>query len=142
MWCTIVLWACGMQAEFVCIYAQLIIRGWYLSRLCSSNAGLMMWNVQNRTAIYTVFVLGTINAMMNLNNSLYVALICVETNWPGSWFTMAVLCYLLNPHRGTLQTSKKRITQSEESYSTLISNPEILIMLKNIRAYTQKTNQT
>ena len=41
---------------------------------------------------------------------------------------------LLNPRRGTLQTSKKSLTQSEESYSTLISNPEILIMLKNIRA--------
>ena len=36
----------------------------------------------------------------------------------------------LNPRRGTLQTFKKSITQNEESYSTLISNPVILIMLK------------
>ena len=44
----------------------------------------------------------------------------------------SLLSYLLlNPRRGTLQTSEKSITQSEESYSTLISNPEIL-MLKNI----------
>ena len=28
--------------------------------------------------------------------------------------------------------------QSEDSYSTLISNPEILIILKNICAYIQK----
>ena len=53
-----------------------------------------------------------------------------------------MIFYLLNPRRGTLQISKKSIKQSEESYSTLISNPEILIMLKNIRAYIQKTNQT
>ena len=47
--------------------------------------------------------------------------------------------YLLNPRRGTLQTSRKSITQSEESFnSTLISNPVILIMLKNIRADIQK----
>ena len=36
-------------------------------------------------------MLCTVNAMVNLNNYTSMILICVETNWPGSWFEMVVL---------------------------------------------------
>ena len=38
-----------------------------------------------------MFVLVIINAMMNLKQFGPLVLICVETNWTGSRFTMAVL---------------------------------------------------
>ena len=38
-----------------------------------------------------MFLLDIINAMMNLEQFGPVVLICVETNWPGSRFTMTVL---------------------------------------------------
>ena len=71
----------------ICVYAPLI-RGWYLSRLCSSNAGLN-YDVKciesdSHSSIYTMFVLDTINAMMNLKQIGPLVLICVETNWAGS----------------------------------------------------------
>ena len=68
MWCTKVLWACGMQAEYMCICSN-YIRGWYLSRFCSSNADLNCdvkgIESDSDSSIYTMFVLGIINAMMN-----------------------------------------------------------------------------
>ena len=41
--------------------------------------------------IHLMLLLGIINAMMNLKQFGTLVLICVETNWPGSWFAMAVL---------------------------------------------------
>ena len=41
--------------------------------------------------IHTKFVLVIINAMINLKQFGLLVLICVETNWPGGWFAMAVL---------------------------------------------------
>ena len=38
-----------------------------------------------------MFVLVIINVMMNLKQFVPLVLICVETNWPGSWFAMAIL---------------------------------------------------
>ena len=37
-----------------------------------------------------MFVLGITNAMINLKQFGPLVLICVETNWPGSWLAMAV----------------------------------------------------
>ena len=43
-----------------------------------------------------MFVLGIINAMMNLKQFGALVLICVGTNWPSSCFAMAVVgCRLL-----------------------------------------------
>ena len=85
MWCTIVFWACGMYM------------------LHSSGAGIsvdyalamqVLWCRIYRisqSSIYTEFVLGIINATMNLKQYGPLTLICVETNQPDSWFKMAVL---------------------------------------------------
>ena len=43
------------------------------------------------SSLYTMFVLGIINAMMNLKQFDLLGIISIETNWPGSWFAMAVL---------------------------------------------------
>ena len=45
----------------------------------------------SHSSIYAMFLLGIINAMMNLNQFGHLVLICVETNWPGNLFAMAVL---------------------------------------------------
>ena len=42
-------------------------------------------------SIHTMYVLIIINAMMNLKLFGPLVLIGIEINWPGSWFTMAVL---------------------------------------------------
>ena len=42
-------------------------------------------------SIYTMFVLGNINAMIYLKQISPLVLICVETNWVGSLFAMSVL---------------------------------------------------
>ena len=47
--------------------------------------------IYSHSSIYTMFVLGIINAMMNLKQFGPLVLNCVETNWPGSWFAMVVL---------------------------------------------------
>ena len=36
------------------------------------------------SSIYTMFVLGIINAMMNVKQFVLLVLICVETQWPGT----------------------------------------------------------
>ena len=38
----------------------------------------------SHSAIYIIFVLGTINAMMNIKQFIPIVLICAETKWPGS----------------------------------------------------------
>ena len=68
VWCTIVLWACGIQAEYMCV--------------CSThNQGLVSQQIlfqqyrpydikcielDSHLSIYTMFVLGIFNAIMNL----------------------------------------------------------------------------
>ena len=45
------------------------------------------------SVIYTTFVLGTINSMMNLKQFSPIGLICVETKWPGvdsQWLYLVV----------------------------------------------------
>ena len=76
--------ACKLNA---CVYAPLIIRGWYLSR----PYDVKCIESDSHLSIYTMFVLRIINAMMNLKQFGPLVLICLETNWPGSWFAMAVL---------------------------------------------------
>ena len=77
----------------VCLYATLIIRIWYLSRFCSNNAIYDLKGIESdsHSSILIMFVLVIINAMMNLKQFGPLVLICVETNWPGSSFAMAVL---------------------------------------------------
>ena len=41
VWCIKVLWAYGMQAEYMCICA-IYIKGWYLSSFWASIAGLVI----------------------------------------------------------------------------------------------------
>ena len=61
------------------------IRGWYLSGFCSRIAGIVVCiESDSYSSIYAMFLLGIINAMMNLKQFGPLALICVETNWPGS----------------------------------------------------------
>ena len=87
MWCTKVLWAYGMQAEYMFLCSTHHISVWYLSRFCSSNAGPYdLKGIESGcySSIHTMFVLVIINAMMNLKQFGLVVLICVETNWPGS----------------------------------------------------------
>ena len=46
----IMLWACGMQTQFVCIFTHaLMVRGWYFISICSSSASYVMYNVYNQT---------------------------------------------------------------------------------------------
>ena len=45
----------------------------------------------SRATIYAILVLDTINAIMNIKQFSLIILIWVETQWPGSWFAMAVL---------------------------------------------------
>ena len=45
----------------------------------------------SHSAIYTVFVLGTINTMVNLKQFNHIVLIYVETTWPYCGFAVAVL---------------------------------------------------
>ena len=42
-------------------------------------------------SIYTMFMLVIINTMIDLKQFGPLVLICVENNWPGSWFAMAIL---------------------------------------------------
>ena len=70
-----------------CVYAPLIIRGWHLSR----PYDVKCIESDSRLSIYTMFVLCIINVMMNLKQFGPLVLICLVTNWPSSWFAMAVL---------------------------------------------------
>ena len=48
----------------------------------------------SHSAIYTIFVLVTINAMMNIKQFSPIIVICVEIKLPGSWFVTAVLGWI------------------------------------------------
>ena len=78
----------------ICVYAPLIL-GAGIS-VDSVPAWRPLWltciESDNYSFIYTMFLLDIINAMMNLKQFGPLVLICVETNWPGSWFAIAVLC--------------------------------------------------
>ena len=61
----------------------------------SAPAMQALWSkgteLDSHPPIHTMFVLVIINAMMNLKQFGPLIVICVEINWPGSWFAMAVL---------------------------------------------------
>ena len=68
MWCTKVLWACGMQAEYMCICFTHI----RADISVDSTPGLQACDVKciesdSHSSIYTMFLLNIINVMMNLN---------------------------------------------------------------------------
>ena len=88
LWCTKVLWACGIQSEymFVCSthhQGQHLVFQQTLLQQCRPYA-LKGTESDSHSFIYTMFVLVTINTMMNLKQFGPVVLICVETNWQGS----------------------------------------------------------
>ena len=75
-----------MQAEYMSICST-CDQGpefqWALFQQC------MPYNVRciesdSHLAIYTIYVLDTINTMMNLKQYALIVLLCVETKWPGS----------------------------------------------------------
>ena len=77
----------------ICLYAPLSSG----SSISVDSASVMqaLWSkgieLDNYPPVYAMFVLVIINAMMNLKQFGSLVLICVETNWAGSWFTVVVL---------------------------------------------------
>ena len=83
VWCTEVLWAYGMQSEymFVCsTHHQGLVS---LLQQCRPY-DLKGIESDSHSSIHITFVLIIINAMMNLKQFGLLVLICAETNWPGS----------------------------------------------------------
>ena len=68
MWCTKVLWACGMQAEYVFVcstHHQGLVSQEILLQQCRPY-DLKGMESDSHSSIHTMFVLVIINAMMNL----------------------------------------------------------------------------
>ena len=93
VWCTKVLWARGMQAEYMFVYSihhQDLVSQWIMLQQCRPY-DLKGIESDSHSSIHTMLVLVIINVMMNLKPFGPLVLIYVETNWPGSCFTMAIL---------------------------------------------------
>ena len=87
MWCTKVLWAYGMQAEYMFVCSTHHISAWIsVDSLLQQCRRYDLKGIESgsHSSIHAIFVLVIINAMMNLKQFGLVVLICVETNWPGS----------------------------------------------------------
>ena len=87
------LWVC---AKSICIYA--FMHSW--SGADRISVGSALCRPCDITWMYRTRHVVTVNAMMNLTEFYPAAYasICVETNWSGSWFVMAVLgCRSLVP---------------------------------------------
>ena len=79
----------------MCAYAPLLIMGCISvgSAPASRPYDAKCIQLASHSAIYTIFVLATINAMLTLKQFSPIVLICTETKWPCSGFAMAVLDY-------------------------------------------------
>ena len=82
MWCTIVFWACGIQVEYVCKSST--HQGLASQKILLQQCRPYDVKCIETAVTFTMFVLGIINAMMNLKQFGPLVLIYVETNWPSS----------------------------------------------------------
>ena len=86
LWCTKVLWACSMQAEYMFV-SSTHHQGLVTQQiLLQQRRPFDLKGIESdcHSSIHKMFVLVIINAMMNLKQFGPLVLICVETIWPGS----------------------------------------------------------